>query len=420
MGYESTESAPRQPDDVATFATDSWIGRSLPDDAAYMRRAIALAHRGEGWCHPNPMVGAVIVKNGVIIGEGYHARCGQLHAERNAIASLREPADGSTLYVTLEPCCHYGRTPPCTEALIENHIARVIIGSRDPNPKVHGKGAATLREHGIEVHEDFLRDECDELNPVFFHYITTHTPYVRMKYAMTLDGKTATRTGASKWITGEESRRYVHFLRHTSMGIMVGIGTALADDPLLTCRIDGGRNPTRIVCDSTLRLPVDSQLVKTAHDVPTIVACAPGADDTRRTALESHGVEVLECPVSDDGGIDLATLMRLLGDREIDSVLLEGGGTLNASALEAGIVDEVDCFVAPQIFGASPHTPVSGSGVATPSGSAKFTTVDVRRFGNDVMLRCIASPANPTGQANAGRAEPSGATQSDTTQSREA
>ncbi len=189
-------------------------------DRDFMMRAIKLAKKGEGWTNPNPMVGAVIVKNGKIIGEGYHEKCGQLHAERNAIASLTESAEGATIYVTLEPCCHYGKTPPCTEAILEQKIARVVIGSRDPNPKVAGKGAEILRRAGLQVQEDFMREECDELNPIFFHYITNKTPYVVMKYAMTADGKIATKTGASKWITGEEARNEVQLMRHKYMGIM--------------------------------------------------------------------------------------------------------------------------------------------------------------------------------------------------------
>lgn len=210
------------------------------NDQDYMRRAIALAAQGAGWTAPNPMVGAVIVKNGRIIGEGFHQKCGELHAERNALAALTEPAQGATLYVTLEPCCHQGRTPPCTEAILQHGIRRVVIGSRDPNPLVSGKGAALLRQNGIIVEEDFLRAECDQLNPVFFHHITTGRPYVVMKYAMTLDGKIATRSGASKWITGAAARRHVHQLRGRYSAILAGIGTVLADDPLLNCRVPGG------------------------------------------------------------------------------------------------------------------------------------------------------------------------------------
>ena len=232
-------------------------------DQEYMLRAIQLAKKGEGWTNPNPMVGAVIVKDGKIIGEGYHKKYGELHAERNAIASLTESAEGAVIYVTLEPCCHHGKTPPCTEAIIEQKIRKVVIGSRDPNPKVAGKGVQMLREAGVTVVEDFMREECDQLNPVFFHYITTKTPYVVMKYAMTLDGKIATKTGASKWITGESARKEVQHMRHQYMGIMAGIGTVLADDPMLNVRVEGWKSPVRIVCDSKLRIPDDRGLCRT-------------------------------------------------------------------------------------------------------------------------------------------------------------
>lgn len=226
----------------------------------YMRYAIELAKRATGFTNPNPLVGAVIVKEDRIIGKGYHEKCGQLHAERNAFASLKASAEGATLYVTLEPCCHYGKTPPCTEAIVEHKITRVVIGSRDPNPLVAGKGVRFLREHGIEVIEDYLREECDRINPVFFHYITTKMPYVVLKYAMTADGKIATVTGDSKWITNDASRMKVQHMRHRYMGIMAGIGTVLADDPMLNVRVEGLKSPIRIICDSNLRIPLDSQI----------------------------------------------------------------------------------------------------------------------------------------------------------------
>ena len=307
-------------------------------DEFYMRRAIELAKKGRGWTNPNPMVGAVIVKNGSIIGEGYHEKCGELHAERNAIASLTESAEGATLYVTLEPCCHYGKTPPCTEAILEQKIARVVIGSRDPNPKVAGKGVQMLREAGVTVVEDFMREECDQLNPVFFHYITTKTPYVVMKYAMTLDGKIATKTGASKWITGESARKEVQHMRHQYMGIMAGIGTVLADDPMLNVRVEGWKSPVRIVCDSKLRIPPGSQIVKSAEKYRTIVAYAEQKNAKEKIKiLHTMGVETIYCP-DEKNQIDLKKLMADLGNRGIDSILLEGGGTLNDSALRVGIV----------------------------------------------------------------------------------
>lgn len=352
----------------------------------YMRRAIDLARKGTGFTNPNPLVGAVIVKEGRIIGEGYHERYGELHAERNAIRHLTESAEGASIYVTLEPCCHYGKTPPCTEAIIENRIARVVIGSRDPNPLVSGKGAAILRAHGIEVVEDFLREECDQLNPVFFHYISTRTPYVVMKYAMTADGKIATKTGASKWITGPEARQEVMKLRHKYRGIMVGIGTVLADDPTLNCRIPGFKSPVRIICDSRLRIPLDSNICKTAGQYRTIVAYAEGEEE-KHAQLEACGVSCVQ--VSDTKGrVDLEKLMVYLGEKEkIDSILLEGGGSLNESALKAGIVKEVYAFLAPKIFGGGKGTsPVEGEGVELPSEAYRLDFQSAKQIGKDLMI----------------------------------
>ena len=374
-------------------------------DRDYMNRAIELAKKGAGWTNPNPLVGAVIVKDGRIIGEGYHRRYGELHAERNAIASLKESAKGATIYVTLEPCCHYGKTPPCTEAILENEIQRVVIGSRDPNPKVAGKGVKMLRNAGVLVEEDFMREECDRLNPIFFHYITRHIPYVIMKYAMTADGKIATKTGASKWITGEEARMEVQRLRHRCMGIMAGIGTVLSDDPMLNVRISGGRSPVRIICDSHLRIPLDSRICRTAKEYPTIVACAPdiqgemagtgnGESKVREESqrkkirkLEELGIQVL--PVADGSGhVDIGELMQILGSRGIDSILLEGGGTLNDSALRTGIVQEIWAFVAPKIFGGGEaKTPVAGVGIEAPEEAAALKLKSVSQIGEDLLMK---------------------------------
>lgn len=357
-------------------------------DRDYMLRAIELAKKGMGWTNPNPMVGAVIVKDGRIIGEGYHARCGELHAERNAIASLKESAEGATIYVTLEPCCHYGKTPPCTEAILEQKIGRVVIGSRDPNPKVSGKGAAILRNAGVQVEEDFMREECDALNPVFFHYITTGTPYVVMKYAMTADGKIATRTGASKWITGTSARQEVQRMRSRYMGIMAGIGTVLADDPLLNVRIEGERSPVRIICDSHLRIPSDSRILRTAKQYRTIVACGE-SDPQKVQRLSELGAEVVCCP-DEQGRVDLKRLMKYLGSQGIDSILLEGGGILNDSALRAGIVQKLMVFVAPKLFGGeSSKTPVSGVGIELPSEAPILQLQEVRRIDGDLLLEYV-------------------------------
>ena len=353
-------------------------------DEFYMRRAIELAKKARGFTNPNPLVGAVIVKDGRIIGEGCHERYGELHAERNAIAALTESAEGATIYVTLEPCCHYGKTPPCTEAIIEQKIGRVVIGSRDPNPKVAGKGAKILREAGIVVEEDFLRDECDALNPVFFHYITTKTPYVVMKYAMTADGQIATKTGASKWITGEEARNRVHTMRHEYMSILVGIGTVLADDPMLNVRIEGLKSPIRVVCDSKLRIPLESQIVRTAGEYRTIVAYVDGENE-KEAALADAKVELLEIP-SESETVDLKDLMQKLGEMGIDSVFIEGGGTLNENALRSGIVQEVKAFIAPKIFGgASVKTPVEGIGVAEVNEAVLMELTNISKIGEDIL-----------------------------------
>ena len=323
----------------------------LAEDRKFMRRAIELAKKGEGFTSPNPMVGAVIVKNGRIIGEGYHERYGGLHAERNALASVTESPKGAVIYVTLEPCCHYGKQPPCVDAILEAGIARVVTGSDDPNPLVAGKGFKKLIEHGVEVTTHVEKEACDALNPVFFHYIQTGIPYVAMKYAMTMDGKIAAYTGQSKWITGEEARAFVQKLRHRYTGIMAGAGTVLADDPRLTCRIPGARQPVRIICDTRLRIPSDANVVETAKEIPTILATCQ-ADPDRIRPFEEKGCQVLTLP-EEDGHVDLRALMRELGKRQIDSILLEGGGTLNWSALKSGIVQKVYCFTAPKLFGGS-------------------------------------------------------------------
>ena len=369
----------------------------MPEEK-YMRRAIELAKKGSGHVNPNPLVGAVIVRDGEIIGEGYHECYGQLDAERNAIANAKKRGnslEGSTIYVTLEPCCHYGKTPPCTEAIIEEKIARVVVGSDDPNPLVSGKGFQMLREKGIEVIPHFLKEECDAMNHVFFHYIRTGTPYVAMKYAMTMDGKIACYTGDSKWVTGEESRAHVQTLRNHYKGIMAGIGTVLADDPMLNCRIEGGRDPIRIIADSHLRIPIDSQLVRTAGQQPLIVACLPDADEEKAAQLQEKGVEVLRIPgvttadITEEQKevISLPVLMKELGARKIDGILLEGGGQLNESALQAGIVDRIYCYIAPKIFGgAQAKTPVEGQGLTRAADAWQFNRIGMQEFGQDILL----------------------------------
>ena len=340
------------------------------EERKYMERAISLALKGTGAVNPNPLVGAVIVKNGQIIGEGWHEYYGGLHAERNAIKNCikerGESPEGATIYVTLEPCCHYGKTPPCTEAIIENKISKVVIGSNDPNPLVAGKGVQMLKAAGIEVVTEFMKEECDSINKVFFHYIKNKTPYVVMKYAMTMDGKIATATGKSKWITGDISRKRVHEDRNRYKAIMVGVGTVLTDNPMLNCRLDkeegNVRNPIRIICDTNLRTPLDSNVVKTANEIDTIIATAI-SDDGQLAAYKNNGCKITTVSQK-DGHIDLCELMLKLGEMGIDGVLLEGGGTLNFSALKAGIVNAVQAYIAPKIFGGeNAKSPVGGIGI---------------------------------------------------------
>lgn len=363
----------------------------------YMERAIELAKKGIGAVNPNPLVGAVIVKDGRIIGEGYHAKYGELHAERNAFANLTEEATGAEMYVTLEPCCHYGKQPPCVEAIVEHKIAKVYVGSDDPNEKVAGKGIKYLRDNGIEVETQVMKNECDEINPVFFHYITTGKPYVVMKYAMTMDGKIATYKGLSKWITGEEARNRVQHTRHQYKGIMVGIGTVIADNPMLTCRLEGGRNPIRIVCDSNLSIPIDCNLVKTAKDIPTIVGAIekqPTDEEyekyiSKLQALEKEGVQVISVKAVDNH-IDLEDFMLKLGKQSIDGILLEGGGTLNYSALSSGIVNEVQMYIAPKIFGGKDAiSPVEGIGVEAPDMCFGFGLKKVEKIDEDILLTYV-------------------------------
>lgn len=353
----------------------------------FMQRAIELARGGVGKVNPNPLVGAVIVKDGRIIGEGYHREYGALHAERDAISHLVENAAGAEMYVTLEPCCHHGKQPPCVDAIIEQGISKVYVGSDDPNELVAGKGIERLRNAGIQVVTHVQKEECDGLNPVFFHYITTKTPYVVMKYAMTMDGKIATRTGDSRWITGECAREHTHRVRNWLSGIMVGIGTVLADNPLLNCRMPGGNSPVRIVLDSHLRIPLDSQIVQTAGEYKTIVATRK--DDGKpdiESKLQKAGVEVLHVPEK-EGHIDLRALMGMLGEQQLDSILLEGGGTVNASALKAGIVNRVQVYVGGQIFGGvHAPSPVGGQGIAAVANSYKFGVPKVTSLGEDVLL----------------------------------
>ena len=351
----------------------------------FMERARELARLGEGFTNPNPLVGAVIVKNGKIIGEGYHVQYGDLHAERNALKNCTESPEGADIYVTLEPCCHTGKQPPCTDALIEAGIGRVFIGSSDPNPLVAGKGVKKLRDAGIEVIEGFEKEQCDALNPIFFKFITTGFPYVILKTAMTADGKTAAYTGDSQWITNEKSRENVHRTRRRVAAILTGINTVLHDDPMLNCRIEPAKNPIRIVCDSTLKIPLDCQLIRTASEIPTLVATiCKNSEKTKQ--LEKHGVRVLSVR-EENGRISLKHLMELLGQMRIDSVLIEAGAEINASAMESGIVDLYQLYIAPKLIGGrTAKTPFGGNGIPKMSHALLLGEPKIRFFDGDILL----------------------------------
>lgn len=360
----------------------------------YMKQAISLAQKGTGFTSPNPLVGAVIVKDGEVIGEGFHEHYGELHAERNAINSCTKDPSGATIYVTLEPCCHHGKQPPCTEAIIKVGIKHVIIGSKDPNPVVAGKGIEILKNAGIQVTTGILEDECDQINHIFFHYIKTNRPYVVMKYAMTMDGKIATHTGDSKWVTGEIARRNVHMDRHKYSAIMVGVNTVISDDPMLNCRIENmkTKNPIRIICDSNLRTPLDSKIVKTARDIPTIiVTCLKDKESSQqKNHLEKKLIEnnckILSVP-SKDGHINLNILMDKLGSMGIDSVFLEGGGTLNEAALRSNIVQKVQAYIAPKLTGGiNALGPIGGTGISLMNDSVKLKNSKIIKLGEDFLI----------------------------------
>lgn len=358
-------------------------------DFKYMKRALELARKGEGYTSPNPLVGAVIVKDGKIIGEGFHEIYGSHHAEVNAFLSATEDVKGATMYVTLEPCSHYGKTPPCANKIVEKGIKRVVIAHKDPNDKVAGNGINILKENGIEVVTGVLEEESRKLNEVFLKYITTKLPFCILKTAMTLDGKIATRTGNSKWITNEESRKYVHKLRHKVSAIMVGIGTVLEDDPYLTTRLDGisGNDPIRIIVDTKARIPLESNVLNLKSNAKTIIVITELAPAKKVKELKDKGAEVIVCPLKNNK-VDLNYLMKILGEQGIDSILIEGGSELNFSAIESGIVDKVNIFIAPKLIGGNTaKTPIGGLGIELMKDAVMMLNkIDIHKFGDDIMI----------------------------------
>jgi len=354
----------------------------------HMERALSLARLALGISSPNPAVGAVIAKDSVVIGEGYTQPPGSAHAEVVALRQAGDKARGATMYVTLEPCCHFGRTPPCTKAIIESGIAEVHIATLDPNPLVSGRGKEKLEAAGIKTRLGEHEEEARQLNEAYIKFITTGLPFVTAKFAMSLDGKIATRKGDSRWISGEESRGYLHTLRQTVGAVMVGVNTVIADDPQLTARGKDGwpldRQPLRVIVDSEARTPPKARAF--AEPGKTIVATTPAAPSSRTKKLEKAGGELLELP-SRDGLVDLGELFKELGRREITSVLVEGGGTLLGSLFEQGLVDKVIAFIAPLIIGGQEaKLAIGGRGAERIAEATRLSRVKVERFGDDVMI----------------------------------
>jgi diaminohydroxyphosphoribosylaminopyrimidine deaminase/5-amino-6-(5-phosphoribosylamino)uracil reductase len=357
-------------------------------DEQFMGEALALAAQARGRTSPNPMVGSVVVRDGRVVGRGYHIKAGAPHGEAAALGDAGVQANGATLYVTLEPCCHYGRTPPCTKAIIAAGIRRVVAAMRDPNPLVSGQGLEELRQAGIEVKLPVLEAEAAALNEVFIKYITTKRPFVLLKVAASLDGKIATVTGESRWITNERSRLLVHQLRDQVDAIMVGINTVLRDDPLLTTRLPGGggRDPMRIIVDSRLRLPCEARVLTASTTASTLIATTPQAPRDKRLQLEAAGAKILI--VEGDGPrVPLGALLEQLGAMQVTSVLLEGGGELHSSALRAGIVDKVLFFLAPKLIGGRVAPPaIGGEGFARLDEAVTLERMHVRQLDDDLLI----------------------------------
>ncbi len=359
----------------------------MPDgnDARFMRLALRLGRRGLGRTSPNPPVGAVVVAAGRVVGRGYHHRAGAAHGEIEALNAAGPRARGATLYVTLEPCAHHGRTPPCTEAIIAAGIRRVVFGSRDPNPKVAGNGMGRLRAAHIKVDAGVEQAACDELIAAFRKHVLSGLPLVTLKLAASLDGRIATATGASRWITGEDSRRFVHRLRARHDAVLVGAETVIRDDPELTCRIRGGRNPLRVILDGRLRLPLRARVLTTPSAAATLVCTGrrPSAAKVRR--LQSRGAEVLRLP-DRAGRIGINQVLRALGERGLMSVLIEGGATVAAAAIRARAVDRLLIFYAPKLIGGDGRPLLGPLGVRRLAAAPRLGMLRVKRFAADVLL----------------------------------
>jgi diaminohydroxyphosphoribosylaminopyrimidine deaminase/5-amino-6-(5-phosphoribosylamino)uracil reductase len=354
-------------------------------DEEYMKQALRLARKGLGKTSPNPMVGALIVKDERIIGQGYHHYYGGKHAEINAIENARENIAGATMYVTLEPCCHYGKTPPCVDAIIRSQIGKVVIGTLDPYPEMRGKSLEILKRHGIEIKVGVLEEECRALNEAYLKYMTTGVPLVTVKFAQTLDGRIATSTGNSQWLSSPASRRFAHKLRSLNDAVMVGVGTVLADNPQLTVRLIRGRNPTRIILDSRLRILLDAKVLMNQESAPTIMATTSSADVERLSALRQMGTEVLVAREDEQGEVELSHLLEMLGQRGISSVLVEGGAETITSLLRLDLVDRLVVIMAPRIMGRGIEA-VGELNITDVSQTMKLSFGKIYRRGEDLII----------------------------------
>ncbi|MFH1625065.1 MAG: bifunctional diaminohydroxyphosphoribosylaminopyrimidine deaminase/5-amino-6-(5-phosphoribosylamino)uracil reductase RibD [Pseudomonadota bacterium] len=354
----------------------------------FVKLAIKLAQKGKGRTSPNPLVGAVVVQGGEVVGRGFHERAGGHHAEINALNDAGRKARGGELYISLEPCDHYGRTPPCTRTIIDSGIKKVFVGMEDPNEVVAGRGIQRLRDNGIYVKTGILREECQRLNEVYIKYITEKVPFVILKLAASLDGKIATRTGDTRWITNERSRRFLHKLRDEVDGILVGIRTVMADDPRLTTRLNGrkGKDAARIIVDSHLKIPLSAKVLNAESEAETIIATTESASKEKKKKLEELGAKVLTVR-SENNRVDLKELMHDVGGLEITSLLIEGGAEISASSLGSGIVDKVLFFYAPKIIGGRDAlSMVGGKGVGKLDDAIILRDIKVRRFGDDILV----------------------------------
>ena len=363
----------------------SLVGKMLQEDEHWMRRVLRLAGKGRGRTSPNPMVGAVIVKDGKVIGEGYHAKAGEAHAEVVALKKAEEEVSGAILYTNLEPCAHYGKTPPCAPQVIEAGIKHVVIGMKDPNPLVSGKGVEILKRAGLDVQVGILEKECRRFNEAYCKYILGKEPFVILKAAATLDGKIATRNGDSKWISGEASRRFVHKLRDQVDGVLIGIGTVLRDDPMLTARIRGGRDPYRIILDSQLRIPEEAKVIGTSPS-KAIIATSALAPKEKIEKLEKRGAQILIFD-SKEGRIHLKSCLSKLGEFGMMSLLIEGGSQVNGSFLDEGLIDKFLFFLSPKLIGDHQALGIfGGRGVPNLQEAIALKEINTRKIGEDILI----------------------------------